>query len=104
MKKSAVENVAEIKFLTKKDFKELASIHVYGRGKGRRLRLFFDWCNDFERGIGYKYMVKGYGCTKTDILKDAYDILIKKDVSELCWYDMRVAETDKDRFKIPISG
>ena len=90
--------------ITKKEFTDLASIHTYGKGKHRRVRLFFDWCNDFDKGIGFKYMLKGYGCTKAMILTDAYDILIKKITSGLCWYDYKEAKTDKDRFKVPIVG
>ena len=105
MEKSVVENVKEIEFVTKKTFKELASIHVYGRGKKRRVHLFYDWNNDFTKGrIGYKYMVKGYGVTKPMILVDAYDILINKITSALCWYDMKIAETDEQRFKVSIVG
>lgn len=90
--------------MTKKVFKEHVAIHVYGRGKGRRVKLFLDWCNDFNIGIGYKYMLTGYGCTKATILKDAYDILIKKDTSELMWYDSFEAQNDKGRIKVPISA
>ena len=90
--------------ITKKEFTELASIHTYGKGKNRRVRLFFDWCNDIDKGIGFKYMLKGYGCTKATILKDAYDILIKGIVGELCWYDTKEAKTDSERFKVPIVG
>ena len=90
--------------MTKKEFKERVSIHVYGRGKGRRVKLFLDWCNDFEIGIGYKYCLTGYGSTKATIINDGYDILIKKDTSELMWYDSFEAKTDKDRIKVPISA
>jgi hypothetical protein len=90
--------------MTKKQFKQEASIHVYGRGKNRRIRLFFDWSNDFDKGIGFKYMVKGYGVTQAMILADAYDMIIRKLYDALCWYDYKEAKTDKDRFKVPICG
>jgi hypothetical protein len=90
--------------INKKEFTELASVHTYGKGKNRRVRLFFDFCNDFNKGIGYKYMLKGYGCTKAQIIKDAYDILIKDIIGELCWYDYKEAKTDSERFKLSISG
>ena len=90
--------------ITKKEFTELVSVHVYGRGEHRRVRLFFDWCNDINKGIGYKYMLKGYGCTKATIIKDAYDILIKEIVSSLYWYEYKEAKTDSERFKVPIVG
>jgi hypothetical protein len=105
MEKSVVENVSEIEFVTKKEFKKKASIHVYGRGSNRRVRLFYDWNNDFDKGrIGYKYMIKGYGVTQAMILVDAYDILINNITDALCWYDTKIAETDEQRFKVPIVG
>jgi hypothetical protein len=91
--------------LTKKRFKELAAIHVYGRGQRRRVKLFIDWRDDYKRGaIGYKYCLTGYGVTKKQILDDAYEILINKDTSSLMWYDYREAKTEKDRFKVPITA
>ena len=91
--------------ITKKQFKEHASIHVYGRGERRRVALYFDWKSDYENNaVGYKHMIKGYGCTKARILKDAYDFLIKKDYSELCWYDTKEAQTEQERFKVSLTG
>ena len=49
-------------------------------------------------------MIKGYGVTQAMILADAYDILIKNINSALCWYDMKIAQTDNDRFKVSIVG
>jgi hypothetical protein len=86
--------------ITKKEFKEMVSIHVYGRGERRRVRLYFDW----KEGYGYLYMILGYGVTKAQILKDAYDMLIMQDWSELCWYDTHIGKIDFDRIKVQISG
>jgi hypothetical protein len=88
--------------ITKKAFKEAISIHTYGRGKRAIKALFFDW-REGDGFRGYKYMVKGYGCTKKDLFNDAYNILTKDDCSKLCWYDMKIAKTDKERFRVPIS-
>ena len=92
--------------ITRKFFKETSSIHVYGRGKHRRVRLFYDWkSSDHDnRAVGYKYMILGYGVTQAVILRDAYDMLIFDIWDALCWYDTKIAETDVDRFKVPISG
>jgi len=91
--------------LTKKKFKELSSIHVYGRGQRRRVKLFIDWRNDYEAGaIGFKYCLTGYGVTKKQILDDAYAILVDKDTSSLMWYDYKEAQTEKDRFKVPLTA
>jgi hypothetical protein len=89
--------------MTKKEFNEMADVHIYGKGKNRRVRLYFDWSS--ENGCtGYKYMLKGYGVTKKQILSDGYDILIMKVNSLLCWYDMKVANTDQERFKVSLVG
>lgn len=93
--------------MTRKEFNSLIDVHVYGRGTDRRVRLFFDWKQNFENGntyIGYKYMIKGYGVTKETIIKDAYDIIVKQITSSLCRYDMKVAQTDNERFKVPVCG
>ena len=94
--------------LTKKEFKERSSIHVYGRGARRRVALYFDRKSgenkDGSHYAGFKYMLRGYGCTQATILNDAYDILIKKVYDELCWYDSKTATSDSERFKVAISG
>jgi len=89
--------------MTKKEFKERASIHIYGRGERRRVALYFDWQSN-DKGVGFKYMLKGYGCTKAQILADAYDILIKKIEDALCWYDMKIANSNAERFKVSLVG
>ena len=94
--------------MTKKEFKDRSSIHVYGRGERRRVALYFDWSSgDLDGGgysAGFKYMLKGYGCTQATILKDAYDILIKKVYDELCWYDSKTATGNIERYKVALSG
>jgi len=94
--------------ITKKEFKEMSSIHVYGRGERRRVALYFDWkSGDLKDGgyfAGFSHMIKGYGCTQKQILKDGYDILIKKIYDELCWYDSKTATGNSERFKVAISG
>ena len=94
--------------ITKKEFKEMSSIHVYGRGERRRVALYFDMKSgenkDGSYYAGYKYMLRGYGCTQKQILDDAYDILIKKIYDELCWYDSKTATSDSERFKLSMMG
>ena len=89
--------------ITKKKFKEFASIHVYGKGKSRTIALFFDWKNDFDNNaVGYKYMIKGYGGTQKQLLDDAYNMLVLDDYSNQCWYDLKIAKTEQERFKVPL--
>ena len=93
--------------MTKKEFKERSSIHVYGTGSKRRVCLFYDWKQGTIKNkffIGYKYMVKGYGVTKAQIFKDSYDLLINLITTGLCLYDLKIADTDLERFKVPIVG
>lgn len=41
--------------MTKKEFKERADIHTYGRGRDTIHVLFYDWNNDSSKGkIGFK--------------------------------------------------
>jgi len=89
--------------MTRKEFKERSSIHVYGKGPRRRVALYYDWKegDDFR---GFKYMIKGYGVTQADILRDAYDMLILDNWDSLCWYDAKVAETDEKRFRVSLTG
>lgn len=95
----------QVEFIRKKEFKERCSIHVYGKGERRRVALYYDWKEDIDNNIhGYKYMIKGYGCTKSTILNDGYDFFINNNYSELCWYDVKEAKTNQDRFKVSIIG
>ncbi len=93
--------------MTKKEFKEMCSIHIYGRGERRRVALYFDWrSGELANGnyyAGFSQMIKGYGCTQATIIKDAYNILIKNIYTELCWYDTKTATGNSERFKVPIS-
>lgn len=103
-----------MKRITKKEFKELADIHTYGKGERRIVALFYDWksgesdVTDENFGgkkyfAGFKYMIQGVGTTKPDILRDAYNMLILDDYTELCWYNTRTAKTDLERFKVPVT-
>lgn len=89
--------------MTKREFKNRSSVHVYGHRKDRRiLALFFDW-KEGEGFRGFKHMIKCIGGTQKELINDAYDMLIKKDYSNLCWYDTKEAKTDAERFKVPLS-
>ena len=48
-------------------------------------------------------MVKGYGISKAQIFKDAYDLIIKEGCENDWMYDLRIAKTEQERFKVPVS-
>ena len=51
------------KTMTKKEFKELVSVHKYGRGRNPNnlTAIFFDWKTNDE-GNGFKYCVFARNC------------------------------------------
>jgi hypothetical protein len=94
--------------LTKKEFKEMCSFHRY-TGSGVVLNaIFFDWKSERTPTgytVGFKYMVKGYTreCTK----KQLFDLLygwVTNGITTMPHYaDYKFAETDDQRFKVPLS-
>jgi len=99
----------EIKYTTKKDFKERCSFHVYGRGKNKRNAIYFDWQNSGTYGKdswnGYKFMVKTEvkNCKKDELFNHLYNWVTKE--QQPIWYiQYRYASTDNDRFKVSLVG
>jgi hypothetical protein len=96
--------------MTKKEFKEKLSYHVYGNGKNKRHALYFDYKQgknvDNTNFSGFKFMIKARA---KDVGKpELYDIMYKW-VNELIqqppWYtEYRYAETDEKRFKVSLMG
>ena len=93
--------------MTKKDFKELISVHHYGRGRRPEnvLAIFFDWKTNDE-GNGFKYCI--YARYANAKQKDLFDMLydfIEEKIEDVPWYiQLVVAQTDSQRFKVPISS
>ena len=93
---------------TKKAFKELLRVDPYTSiGFGSRITTwvcFWDWDQGVygERSGGYKFGCAAAGVRKSDLVNQFYDYLfvngIRPEYSKL-----KVAETEKERFKIPIS-
>ena len=99
----------DILSMTKKQFKELISVHTYkGRGQYTRHAVYFDWksgkLSDGSYFAGFKYMVKGYGFTKAQMINNAYDLITGRDDDAMGMYDVRYAETDAERFKVSLMG
>jgi hypothetical protein len=89
--------------MTKKDFKSRISFHDYGgRRKGSLKAIFFDW-KDGEGFRGYKYCVfaRSANATKAELENALYNLITKEENTE--WYIQTiVAQTDEQRFKVPI--
>ena len=93
--------------MTKKEFKELTSDHKYtGRPRENNVNaLFFDW-KETEEGRGYKYCVyaRALNATKADLEKTLHDFIEGRIQDTDWWIQLVVAQTDEQRFKVPISG
>jgi hypothetical protein len=99
----------DILSITKKDFKERISVHTYkGRGQYTRHAVYFDWktgeLSDGKFFAGFKYMVKGYGFTKAEMINNAYNLITGRDDDPMGFFDFKYAETDGERFKVSLVG
>lgn len=99
--------------MTKKEFKELCNSQTYSGWNGKRIRInaFF---YDLKQGVtpdgkyfgGYKYRITSNvnDLTKKDLFDEFYNHVIKGLPFRWDWLvDYRVAETDEDRRKVPLS-
>ena len=88
-------------FMSKKQFKEKCHFQHFSGGVNRRNAIYFD----YKEGYGWKYKVKAHSSliNSKDLFNQFYEWIVndelKPDYSEI-----RVAETDGERFKIAISG
>jgi len=98
--------------MTKKEFKELASVHKYGRGRRPEnlIAIFFEWKSGDKDGKyfgGFKYCVYARTCNaKTeDLMTALYNLITGKtdDIKEW-WINLVYAENDQQRFKVPLSS
>ena len=93
--------------MIRKEFIEKSDFHKYtGRTKENSTNaLFFDWKSNDE-GNGYKYCVfaRATCATKADLVKTLHDFVEGKIDDTDWWIQLVVAPTDKQRFKVPISG
>ncbi len=91
--------------MTKKDFKDRADIHKYGKRSDGVIAVYFDWktgdnCN------GYKYCIfaRQLNSTQTELLNMLKDFIEGKIEDTPWWIQLVVAPTDEQRFKVPISS
>lgn len=93
--------------MTKKEFKEMCSFHTYRGHRTKINAIFFDWKTDKATGhsFGYKYMVSSNveNLSKAELFDYFYQWVTEKIVT-LPWYiNYRYADTDRNRFKVPLS-
>jgi len=93
--------------MTKKEFRELVSIHKYGRGRNENnlTAIFFDWKSDNE-GNGFKYCVfaRNVNAKREDLINALYNIVTGRTEDTDWWIQLVYAETDARRFKVPLSS
>lgn len=89
--------------MTKKDFREKCSFHHYGTRRDSSLKaIFFDW-QQGENFRGYKYCVfaRSTNATKAELENALYNLITKEENTE--WYIQTiVAQTDEQRFRVPL--
>ena len=87
--------------MTKKEFQERCSFHVYGRGGNKHNAIYFDW----KQGFGFKFGVAASieNSTKRDLFLDFFDWVTGKIDQPPWWIRYKFADTDEKRFKVPIA-
>jgi len=97
--------------MTKKDFKEMVSVHHYGRGRRPEnlIAIFFDWQSGDKDGKyfgGFKYCIfaRVLNAKQKELFDMLYDI-VQGRLEDTPWYiQLVVAQTDEQRFKVPLSS
>jgi hypothetical protein len=92
--------------MTKKEFREKCSFHTYGKGGGRSNAIFYDWQNgNGYKWLGFKFMVKSNvrNIRKQDLFDILYD-WVNDNIHPPYYVTYKYAETDEERFKVPLIG
>jgi len=97
--------------MTKKDFKTRVNVQKYGRGRDENnvFAIFFDWKSGDKDGKyfgGFKYCIyaRCVNATKEELFNILYDLITDKIKDTPWWTNVHYAETDEQRFKIPLSS
>jgi hypothetical protein len=89
--------------MTKKDFKERCDFHRYTGGRERHNVIFFDWkVTDEGRGFKFAVAASTENSTKKDLF-DAFFEWVTKEIEPSYWVRYKYAETDANRFKVPLA-
>lgn len=93
--------------MTKKLFKELCNFQVFTGVSKRVNAIYYDWKSEPNGEtyiVGYKYMAYAdvKNCSKADLFSAFHKWVTKE--QPLPWYiNYKYAETDLQRFKVPLS-
>jgi len=99
--------------MTKKEFRELVSIHKYGRGRNPNnlTAIFFEWKSgekDEKYFGGFKYCVFARNCNakRDELINVLYNIVNgTNDSGTIPYYiQLVMALDDKQRFKVPLDS
>jgi hypothetical protein len=92
-----------VKKITKKDFKEIASHHLF-RGHGVRTNVFYYGWKDTDNGRGFKFAVASdtENTTKAELFDVLYDWVVNE-VEPPYTVRYKFAPTDEKRFKVSLS-
>ena len=108
--------------MTKKEFKELCSFHLFTGGRERHNVIFFDWKGTVSEGScyfdeetqkyvqkerrGFKYGVASRtgkeGCSKAELFNQLFNWVVNEEPVD--WFvRYKFAADDSQRFKTPLS-
>ena len=108
-----IMNVLTNEPMTKKEFKEMISVHKYGRGRDENniTAIFFDWKSGDKDGKyfgGYKYCVfaRAINTKRDDLINILYNIVrgINDDGTIPYYIQLIMALDDMQRFKVPLNS
>jgi hypothetical protein len=97
--------------MTKKDFKERIDVHHYGRGRSESnvRAIFYDWKSGDKDGKyfgGFKFCIyaRYANAKQEDLFNMLYDIVTGKREDTPWYIQIVIAQTDKQRFKVPLDS
>jgi len=95
--------------MTKKEFKELASVHMYGKRSNGMIAIYYDWKQGEIDGnifVGFKYAIftRQGNITQVKLLKLFYELIFEVSEVDLPYYVTFVKVSDINRFKVPITS
>lgn len=85
---------------TKKEFLEKIDFHVYGNHRDSMVKaIFYD-----HKENGYKYCIyaRATNATKKQLIDELFGVLTGKIEDTSWWMQLVIAQTDEERFKVPI--
>ena len=95
-----------MKKLTKKEFKENCSFHLYTSTKEKHNVIYYDW-KVTEDGRGFKYAIAARRelCTKKQLTDYFYQMVQNHDAVDMFPHYIRymIRTDDRHRFRVPLA-